>query len=182
LAAIPAKPRKTKKKQHAGMNSKLIVVASLCALSTLSVPAFAASWSPPSATVFESQTAYCHYRPANAANNRDARIKVKRFWVDLGEFGGFAVIDSVVRNVSTSGTADIVVGGWDKNNPPGDFLPYLGTFQNARINADKYLSASMVANGYAPTYKSFLQTNGFVFGFRTDVKLQASCQVTNDGL
>jgi hypothetical protein len=52
------------------------------------------------------------------------------------DVGGYLTFDNAsITNVSPSGNADVFVAGFDVNDPPGSFLPYLGTINNLARNS-----------------------------------------------
>jgi len=115
-------------------------------------PAYA-NWGAGSPWATAGQTVYCnHSHPGNVAVRRARliviRTEVPQECVPVGpEIPGCVplppiyVDNAVTRNVSASGTADIVLAGYDYRVPPTAFLPYLLTLNDVPRNSDRWFTS-----------------------------------------
>jgi hypothetical protein len=157
-------------RKNALMPSLILAAGLFCA----TTPAYA-HWGSASPWAFaaNNQDADCSHTHANSASHtRTARVKARRHFIDLGcevnPITGqcvpfFLLFDdaTVTNRSSNSRTADVIFFGWDANNPPGGFLPYLASFDDLPVNSSRSLAAA-VDKGTSLW------------------NLQAACQVTSD--
>jgi hypothetical protein len=109
---------------------------SIAGILLVTAPTYA-HWGASSPWAFSANndTQYCTHGQSGHADYRKVRLVATRAFIPL-DVGGFIIIDNAtMKNVSPSGNADVFVAGYDVNDPPGSFLPYLGTINNLARNA-----------------------------------------------